>query len=127
MTNLTILERVQADMTIAMKTKDAETLSTLRMLKAALFEAKTRKAKDELLGRHAARKPEQKEIEVTQRYLPQSLSDDEILAHVRVAITASGAAGPKDMGRVIGAVMAKVKGRADGSAVSRLVKQALGA
>jgi len=46
---------------------------------------------------------------------------------VREAITASGAAGPKDMGRVIGAVMAKVKGRADGSAVSRLVKQALGA
>jgi len=120
MTNLTILERVQADMTIAMKTKDAETLSTLRMLKAALFEAKTRKAKDELLGAD-------EEIEVTQRYLPQSLSDDEILAHVREAITASGAAGPKDMGRVIGAVMAKVKGRADGSAVSRLVKQALGA
>jgi len=153
MTNLTILERVQADMTIAMKTKDAETLSTLRMLKAALFEAKTRKAKDELLGadeeievlqRYVKKRreaieeftrlglpsrvpPEQKEIEVTQRYLPQSLSDDEILAHVREAITASGAAGPKDMGRVIGAVMAKVKGRADGSAVSRLVKQALGA
>jgi hypothetical protein len=147
----TILDRIQADMAAAMKSRDADTLSTLRMLKAALMEAKTRKAKDETLGRDeeievlqryakkrresieelkklgmADRVPrEEQEIEVTRRYLPESLSDAELMAVVREAIAATGAAGPKDMGKVIGAVMAKVKGRADGSAVSRLVKQAL--
>jgi hypothetical protein len=147
----TILDRIQADMAAAMKARDADTLSTLRMLKAALMEAKTRKAKDETLGRDeeievlqryakkrresieelkklgmADRVPrEEQEIEVTRRYLPESLSDAELMAVVREAIAATGAAGPKDMGKVIGAVMAKVKGRADGSAVSRLVKQAL--
>jgi hypothetical protein len=147
----TILDRIQADMAAAMKSRDADTLSTLRMLKAALMEAKTRKARDETLGRDeeievlqryakkrresieelkklgmADRVPrEEQEIEVTRRYLPESLSDAELMAVVREAIAATGAAGPKDMGKVIGAVMAKVKGRADGSAVSRLVKQAL--
>jgi hypothetical protein len=147
----TILDRIQADMAAAMKSRDADTLSTLRMLKAALMEAKTRKAKDETLGRDeeievlqryakkrresieelkklgmADRVPrEEQEIEVTRRYLPESLPDAELMAVVREAIAATGAAGPKDMGKLIGAVMAKVKGRADGSAVSRLVKQAL--
>jgi uncharacterized protein YqeY len=146
-----ILDRIQADMAAAMKSRDADTLSTLRMLKAALMEAKTRKAKDETLGRdeeievlqrYAKKRREsieelkklgmedrvpreEQEIEVTRRYLPESLSDAELMAVVREAIAATGAAGPKDMGKVIGAVMGKVKGRADGSVVSRLVKQAL--
>jgi uncharacterized protein YqeY len=153
MSEPTILERLQSDMTAAMKARDAATLSTLRMLKSGLMEAKTRKPRDaaltaeeeiEVLQRYVKKRresieeferlgladrvpAERREIEVTQRYLPQSISDDEILAHVREAIAATGAAGPKDMGKVIGAVMAKVKGRAEGSAVSRLVKQTLGA
>jgi uncharacterized protein YqeY len=123
-----ILDRIQADMAAAMKSRDADTLSTLRMLKAALMEAKTRKAKDETLGRdeeievlqrYAKKRREsieelkklgmedrvpreEQEIEVTRRYLPESLSDAELMAVVREA-----------------------KGRADGSVVSRLVKQAL--
>jgi uncharacterized protein YqeY len=146
-----ILDRIQVDMTAAMKARDAETLSTLRMLKSALMEAKTKKSKDESLGRDeeievlqryakkrresieelkklglADRIPrEEQEIEVTKRYLPESLSESELMAVVREAVASTGAAGPKDMGKVIGAVMAKVKGRADGSAVSKLVKQAL--
>jgi len=152
MTNLTILERVQADMTIAMKTKDAETLSTLRMLKAALFEAKTRKAKDELLGadeeievlqRYVKKRretmeinakagradlnpSEEREIAVTQRFLPAMLSEEKLKEIVSAAIAKTGAAGPKDVGKVIGAVMAQVKGLAEGGAVSKLVKAALG-
>jgi uncharacterized protein YqeY len=146
-----ILDRIQADMAAAMKSRDADTLSTLRMLKAALMEAKTRKAKDETLGRdeeievlqrYAKKRREsieelkklgltdrvpreEQEIEVTKRYLPESLSEGDLMVIVREALAATGAAGPKDMGRVIGAVMAKVKGRADGSVVSKLVKQAL--
>ena len=152
MSDETILERIQQDMTAAMKAREAATLSTLRMLKAALMEARTKKAKDaaftreeeiEVLQRYAKKRretieelkkvgradlveSEEREIAVTQRYLPQMLSDDEVLAVVREAVAKTGAAGPKDMGRVMGAVMAQVKGRAEGATVSRLVREALG-
>ena len=149
--NPSIMERLQADMVKAMKEKDADTLSTLRMLKAALMEAKTAKPKDatltpeeeiEVLQRYVKKRREtiemnakvgradlnageEAEIAVTQRYLPEALSEEKILEIVRAAVASTGAAGPKDMGKVIGAVMAQVKGRAEGSAVSRLVKQVL--
>lgn len=151
MSDTTIQAKIQIDMAAAMKARDAETLSTLRMLKAALLEAKTKKPKDEMLsgdeeievlqryarkrretleemkklGRDDLAGKEQREIDVTLRYLPQPMGEDEIRSFVREAVQASGAAGPKDMGRVMGLVMAKVKGRADGSVVSRLVKDAL--
>lgn len=147
-----ILERLQADMVKAMKEKDADTLSTLRMLKSALMEAKTAKPKEATLGadeeievlqRYVKKRretiemnskigradlnaAEEREIAVTQRYLPEAVSEEALAAIVKEAVAATGAAGPKDMGKVIGAVMAKVKGRAEGSVVSRLVKQALG-
>jgi uncharacterized protein YqeY len=151
MSDPTILERIQSDLVAAMKARDADTLSTLRMLKAALMEAKTRKAKDAVLGadeeievvqgyakkrrqvieewKKAGRADlvarEEAEIAVTQRYLPQGASEDELRALVREAIARTGASSPKDMGKVIGAVMAQVKGRAEGGTVSRLVKEAL--
>jgi uncharacterized protein YqeY len=147
-----IQPRIQADMAAAMKSKDADTLSTLRMLKAALLEAKTKKSKDESLsveeeievlqryvkkrretleemkklGREDLAAKELAEIEVTQRYLPQPMGEAEVRAIVREAVAATGAAGPKDMGKVMGAVMPKVKGKAEGGLVSRLVKEALG-
>ena len=152
MSTPTILERLQTDITIAMKARDADTLSTLRMLKTALMDVKTRKAKDatldpaeeiEVLQRYVKKRrevieemqklgrpdvvaKEEQEIAVTQRYLPQGVSEDELRALVREAISRTGAAGPKDLGKVIGAVMAQVKGRAEGGTVSRLVKEALG-
>jgi len=156
MTDEPILERIQADLSAAMKSRDADTLSTLRMLKAALMEARTRKAKDapftreeeiEVLQRYARKRretieelrkvgredlvaSEERELAVTRRYLPQALSEDEVQAVVREVVrevvAQTGAAGPRDLGRVMGAVMAQVKGRADGALVSRLVKEALG-
>jgi hypothetical protein len=151
MSEPTILERIQKDLAAAMKERDAPTTSTLRMLKAAIMEAKTRKAKDEALGadeeiavlrRYVKQRREtlesiraagdaereareEQEIAVTERYLPAAMSDEELSALIAEAIAATGAAGPKDMGRVIGAVMGKAKGRADGTAVSRLVKAKL--
>jgi hypothetical protein len=151
MTDDAIQTRIQSDMTAAMKSKDAETLSTLRMLKSALMEAKTKKPRDAALsreeeievlqryvkkrretmeemkkhGREDLAQKEDREIGVTLRYLPQPLGEDEIKALVREAIAATGALGPKDMGKVIGAVMAQVKGKAEGSVVSRLVREAL--
>ena len=57
-----VLERIQSDLAAAMKARDADTLSTLRMLKSALMEAKTRKARDAVLT-------QDEEIEVLQRYV----------------------------------------------------------
>jgi uncharacterized protein YqeY len=148
---MSVLDRIQADLASAMKAKDAETLSTLRMLKTALMEAKTRKPKDaslsaeeeiEVLQRYVKKRREsieefrrlgvhdriareEQEVAVTQRYLPQAVPEDELKALIREAIASTGAAGAKDMGKVIGAVMARVKGRAEGGTVSRLVKEAL--
>lgn len=152
MTETSASQRIQVDIVAAMKAKDADTLSTLRMLKTALMEAKTKKPKDatlssdeeiEVLQRYVKKRREtieelervgrpdlvareHAEIEVTARYLPQSVSEDELRGIVRDAVASTGAGGPKDMGKVIGAVMAKVKGRAEGAVVSRLVKEALG-
>ena len=148
----TIQSRIQTDMATAMKAKEADTLSTLRMLKAALLEAKTKKARDETLsaeeeievlqryvkkrretieemtkaGRADLVASEEQEIAVTQRYLPQMMSEDELRAIVKEVVAQTGAAGPKEQGKVIGAVMGRVKGKAEGSAVSKLVREALG-
>lgn len=152
MSEESILARLQIEMVRAMKEKDTETLSTVRMLKSALMAAKTAKPKDATLsteeeiavlqryvknrreaiemnlkvGRADLNAAEEREIAVTRRFLPEALSEDELLAIVKAAVASTGAAGPKDMGKVIGAVVAQVKGRAEGSTVSRLVKQALG-
>jgi uncharacterized protein YqeY len=152
MSEESLLPRIQTDMTAAMKSRDLETLSTLRMLKAALMEAKTKKPKDselsrdeeiEVLQRYVKKRREtieelsrigrtetlareEQEIVTTQRYLPAAASEEEIRTLVAEAIAVSGAAGPRDLGKVIGLVMPKVKGRAEGGAVSRIVKQALG-
>ena len=152
MSDQPILERLQGDITTAMKARDPDTLSTLRMLKTALMEAKTRKPRDasltseeevEVLQRYVKKRREtmeevgkvgredlvaneEREIAVTMRYLPQMLGEDELRAIVREVVAATGAAGPKEMGKVIGAVMARVKGKAEGGTVSKLVKEALG-
>jgi len=147
----TVLQRIQSDMAAAMKTRDAATLSTLRMLKTALMELKTQKARDAVLsaeeeievvqryakkrresieefrklGRHDLVASEEREIEVAARYLPRALSEDEIRERIRAAVARSGAAGPRDMGKVIGLVMSEAKGQVEGGTVSRLVKEIL--
>jgi uncharacterized protein YqeY len=152
MSEQSITERIQVEMVKAMKGKDADTLSTVRMLKAALMEAKTAKPKDatlsreeeiEILQRYVKKRretietnakvgradlnpAEEREIAVTQRFLPALLPEDQLAEIVKAAIASTGAAGPRDMGKVIGAVMAQVKGQAEGGTVSRLVKAALG-
>lgn len=151
MTDADMMSRIQQDMVAAMKAREADTLSTLRMLKSALMEARTKKPRDagltadeeiEVLQRYVKKRretieglrqagrdelvaSEEREIEVTMRYLPAPLDDDALRAIVAEAVTRTGAAGPRDMGKVIGAVMGQVKGRAEGAVVSRLVKEAL--
>lgn len=152
MSDPSIQDRIQGDMAAAMKAKDADTLSTLRMLKSALMEARTKKPKGaeftadetiEILMRYVKKRREtieelqkagradlvareEQEIAVTQRYLPQGIPEAELTALIKATVERVKAAGPKDAGKVIGAVMAQVKGRAEGGTVSRLVREALG-
>jgi len=68
---------------------------------------------------------EQSELDLLMNYMPEQLSEDVIRSQVREAIAQVHPQGPRDMGKVIGAVMPKVKGRADGQIVSRIVKEEL--
>lgn len=140
-------DKIIADMTAAMKAKDADTTGTLRMVKAALMNRQIEKG-DELTdeevtkalqtlvkqrrdsiesydkaGRAELAAKEAAEIAVIETYLPQAATDDEITAAVEAAVAETGASSLKDMGNVMKAAMAKLAGKsADGKAVSDAVK-----
>ena len=145
-------DQVNADLTAAMKAKDAGRLSALRMLKAAIMNKDVEKGRDledaEVLqvvaslvkqrrdsieqfskaGRTDLVEKETGEITVLEHYLPPAATADEIEAAVKAAIAETGAASPKDMGKVMKAVMPKLAGKnADGKAVNEIVRRTLGA
>ena len=68
---------------------------------------------------------ETKELEILQKYLPEQMSEDKIREIVKETISQIGATTVADMGKVMGALMPKVKGKADGSLVSKIVKEEL--
>ena len=141
MADETYMQRIERDIVVAMKARDAATLSTLRMIKAALLEAKVKKARDaamsaeeelDVLQRYAKKRretiaeltrigrlegiaSEQDEIEVTRKYLPAELEERDIAALVTAAVAQVGATSPKEMGKVMGAVKEMVKARPDGA------------
>jgi len=144
-------KRISADLLAAMKEKKKMELSSLRMLKAEFQRARTEKghagelSEDEVIslvqrlvkqrreaadqytavgaGDRAAR--ELKEALFLETYLPEQLSDEELGQIVEEAGAFAKAAGPKDMGRVMGRVMTAVKGRADGKRVKARVQEYL--
>jgi uncharacterized protein YqeY len=146
---LSITERIQADTTAAAKAQDRERLGTLRLVLDALNkEAKeARGALDEQRevavlkrerkrrveaaeayrkgGRDEAAASEEAEAAVIEGYLPTEISDDELEALIADALSETGAASQKEMGKVMAAVMAKAGGRADGRRVSELVRSKL--
>jgi len=146
---VSLTEQLQADMKNAMRDGDAHRRDTLRMALAAVQNAAKDKREDltdeETLavltrqvktrresiqayadaGRDDLAAKEQAEIDVLQPYLPAQLSEDEVRALVDEAIAATGASSPGDMGRVMGALMPRVKGRADGKLVSSIVNETL--
>ncbi|MGH7203630.1 MAG: GatB/YqeY domain-containing protein [Candidatus Levyibacteriota bacterium] len=75
--------------------------------------------RDDLVAKEA------KEIEMLEKYLPAQMSEEEIKKLVDEAVTQTGATNPSDMGKVMGALMPKVKGKADGGLVSKLVREKL--
>jgi len=149
---LLLRDQVNADISSAMKAKDAARLSALRMLKAAIMNKGVEKGRDlddaEVLhvvstlvkqrrdsieqfsnaGRADLVDKETAEITVLEHYLPPAASAEEIDAAVLEAIAETGARSPKDMGKVMKAVMPRLAGKnADGRAVSEAVRRKLGA
>lgn len=140
-----VLEQIQADTREAMKGGDKDRVATLRMLASAVqldlkegggdaVAVLTRERKKRIeaadayadAGRAEQADAERAEAELIAAYLPEQISDSELEAIVDEAVSGSGAASMQDMGKVMGAVMPKVKGRADGNRVSAVVRERLG-
>lgn len=150
---MSLAQQIESDLKTAMKARDSETTATLRMVLAAIKNLRAEaghgaEVSDEemldLLSREAKRRneaatayaeagrddlaeKERRELAVLERYLPAGLDDDELAAVVDETIAEVGAAGPAEVGKVMSAIMPKVKGRADGKAVNAMVRSRLGA
>lgn len=147
---MALAETLAQEIKSAMFAKDADRLSTLRMLKSAMgyaaIEKKTdtlgegdavsivqkevKKRRDSIEqfekgGRPELAEKEKKEIVILEGFLPKALSAEELEQLVKATITEVGATGKKDMGAVIKAVQAKAAGRADGKSISGLVGKLL--
>ena len=115
------------------KSGKAEELNDEEVMEAIASEAKKRKESIEVYekgGREALAQKERDELNILMQYMPEQMSEDEIRTEVKKAIveirsTSSGQAGAKDIGKVLGTIMPKLKGEADGSLVSRIVKEEL--
>jgi len=153
---MAIRERIVADLTAAMKAKDAPRLGVVRMLKSRIMEAEVEQrsrngpayvlddqeclaviasyAKQRRDSIEAYRKggkedlatKEEAELAIIQQYLPAQMSEDDVRRIVAAAIAEAGATSSKDMGAIMKIVMPRLKGEADGAVVSRIVRELLG-
>jgi uncharacterized protein YqeY len=146
---VSLRDRIQTEIAVAMRGGDALRRDTLRMVISAAYNVEKRNGhpltEDEMLavltrevktrresveafrggGREDLATKEEAEIAIISAYLPQGLTEDEIGDLVREAIAATGAASARDMGKVMGWLTPRTRGRADGKHVSELVVQAL--
>lgn len=146
---MSITEQIQEDMKTAMKAGDWKQVAALRMLISQLLLSRKEatsgfgeKEEIEVLaaekkrrvqaaegfregGREESARNEEEEAELISAYLPEALGDEELAAIIDEVVSSTGAAGMKDMGRVMSEVMTRVAGRADGRMVSDRVKEVL--
>ena len=146
---MTLKAQLTEDMKTAMRAKDSASLSTIRLVNAAIkqYEVDERNEADDArvvailtkmikqrkdsaqiytdAGRGDLADKENAEIDVLNRYMPAMMSADEIQATVAAAIADSGAAGMADMGKVMGLLKTRLAGQADMAAVSQALKAAL--
>ncbi|MGX6969369.1 GatB/YqeY domain-containing protein [Vagococcus bubulae] len=146
---MTLLNRLNNDIKVAMKAKDKETLSVLRMMKSSIQNEEIKKGEslspDEeltVLSREMKQRKDSLqefkqadrqdlvekvsgEIKIVERYMPEQLSEDELRDIIQSAVDETGASSMKDFGKVMGVVMPKTKGKADGQKVNALVKESL--
>ena len=146
---MTTEERLQEDMKLAMKAGKKDELSAIRLMRAQLKDARISKSddltEDEVLGilQKTAKKRKESidifrdanrqdladketfELSVIQQYLPEELSDDAILEIINNEIKSLNLSSDKDIGRLMGTLMPKLKGKADGKLVQQLALKAL--
>lgn len=144
---MTLLDRLSGDLKDSLKGGDSVRSSVIRLLKSTIkyreIEKKALLSDDEIIdvimsgikqrresieqfskgGRSDLVKKESEEIEILQAYLPKPLSDEELAEEIRLVIKEVGAASVRDMGKVMKALMPRVKGRAEGTKVSSIVKE----
>ena len=146
---MSLVERLNQDMKLAMKNKDKLKLSVIRMVKAsvkneeinqgspltdeqvlAVVTRELKQRRDSLqefdkAGREDLAAPTREEIEILLEYMPEQMGEDDIRRIVSEAIQQVGAQSKKDLGKVMGVLMPKVKGRADGTLVNKIVQELL--
>ena len=146
---MSVLDQLNQDMKTAMKAKDRESLTTIRMIKSTIQNEEIAKGRDltadeelTILAREKKQRLEsleefkkadradlveklEIELKIVDQYLPEQLSDDEVRVIVQETIDEVGAESMKDMGTVMSAVMPKVQGRADGGQINGLVRELL--
>ena len=148
---MTLFDKISEDIKAAMKARDKVRLETLRNIKKVFLEAKTAPGANDTLEDADALKILQKlakqghesaqtfisnnrqdladeelaQARVIEEYRPKPLTDEEIESEVKAVIAETGAQGMKDMGRVMGIASKKMAGRADGRAISAIVKRLL--
>ncbi len=146
---MSLLKQLQTDMITAMKNRDKDTLAVVRMLKASVQNAQIEAGHDltpdeevavmsreykqrkesleefQKAGRQDLIDKTNNELKVVEKYMPKQLSADDVKKIVTETVQQVGAASMKDFGKVMGAVMPKVKGQADGKLVNQTVKETL--
>ncbi|VAX08386.1 Transamidase GatB domain protein [hydrothermal vent metagenome] len=146
---MTLTTRITDDVKTAMRSKDKDRLGVLRLITAAIkqievdqritldddqviavLEKMLKQRKDSIeqfskAGRDELVAQEASEIVIIQEYLPEQLSEDELKSLIDEAISATGAASMKDMGKVMGMLKPKLAGRADMGLVSKIIKNQL--
>jgi uncharacterized protein YqeY len=147
---MTLKEQVQADLVAAMKAQDELKKGALRMLKAAIMKWETdgekREADDaavlqivqrEVKGRRDAAEAfksggnaemaakEEAELEILMAYMPAQMSEDEVRAEVSKILSEAGINSKAEMGKAMGLIMAKLKGKADGGVINKIVGESL--
>jgi hypothetical protein len=148
---MTLQTRIESAMRDALRARDQRRTSTLRMAMAAAQNRRIELGRDltdedmvEVLGKQVKQRREsieqfraggreemaaneEAEAKILAEFLPEQLSEDEVSTLVDQAVAETGAAGPGDMGKVMGSLMPKTRGRADGKLVSDIVRRRLGA
>tara|TARA_R110000796_G_scaffold118864_1_gene232794 strand:+ start:168462 stop:168914 length:453 start_codon:yes stop_codon:yes gene_type:complete len=148
---MSLKQQIDADIKSAMLEKRKDDLKALRAIKSMILLAETEKGNTEGVSEDAEMKLlikavkqrrdsaqiykeqnredlyaiEMAEVEVIEKYLPKQLSEEEVKAELQKIIAQVGAAGPQDMGKVMGAATKALAGKADGKTISTLVKQLL--
>ena len=142
-------KRLADDLKTAVKARDKDRIAVLRMILSALKNAELEEREElsdemELAviagharhvresieefrkgGRQDLVEKEERELGIVMTYLPEQMSDDDIRREAAAVVVETGAAGPRDMGRVMGEMMKRFKGRVDGAAVNRVVTELL--